>query len=876
MANLSTHPYARYSAIHTFLFHPLYEKKTSETILSVVTNIFMTVVTGGLWIIPFSIINRMDQKKLTVWKQEQATQVAGAVSHVLGNVSSPRPDKSSPPKPEITDLPLNNTQLEPLPKLRNLPNSDEWMNSQPIEPFVRDNTQIHSIAEFIQSPVFDTSLLRLPLQSWFTPGSASESVQKELADPSNKEQIEAITKRIQELDSAVQLEERIKRIGCPNLILADLFCDWKLSPLPFALMMDEELGELKVSDVLGHIEPRFERFTYGIFSPRFARADISKRMMKIAQQQKQIPDNATFSKENVGEIRLIDICRLDIATVKRLAPALPDFLFTLLPLPVISALDSKILSARHVFTLIQCSRTRAALSGQQIAPVFEKSFLGDMGKFFEDLTDNQILSVLELEKFPSHEFSNIFSVVGSRKKTLQPSGTELTYSRTKTLLQQFSTELIYKYCRQFEADHWSCLREEQIINLDPLKVASLLSYTPFLDWPLREEDGAARFLPLLSTDQIYMIHENFAAKHWSALRDEQIERLDFSKICIPTDESTFRAIFDRPIATKILRQLPVDKVSQLSPLFKEQHWALLRDNQIIESHTLHKILPSRSERSKDLLQKAIVSGEIYNILGKFQPEHWSLLRDEQILGLDFTKVDRSAQETLFDSDRERTSRLLQGLANSGKIYNMKLSPKDWETLREEQFLKLDLSKIDEYNFRSLFSGRKGKLFPMLSSDHIYAIHKYFGVSHWLALSDAQIASLDFSKITLPDNHDQKFLAIFNRPNGATIIQNLPVDKIYGLHWYFRDEDWASLNDSQLRQIDFCKLIGRKIKFDKIVGSSPERKLMLSQKLIESGQIYELFETCYPWAWSFLSDKQIHQIDTSRVNKAIWKQILANR
>jgi hypothetical protein len=53
-----------------------------------------------------------------------------------------------------------------------------------------------------------------------------------------------------------------------------------------------------------------------------------------------------------------------------------------------------------------------------------------------------------------------------------------------------------------------------------------------------------------------------------------------------------------------------------------------------------------------------------------------------------------------------------------------------------------------------------------------------------------------------------------------------VDKIYELDTYFRDEDWASLNDSKLRQIDFRKLIGRKIKFDKIVGSSPERKLML--------------------------------------------------
>ena len=80
MYNTIDHPYNHNSELYNRLFHPLHEDKV---ILSIITNIFLSVITLGLWLIPFAIINRLDDRQLTIWKEGQASRVQNVANPIL-------------------------------------------------------------------------------------------------------------------------------------------------------------------------------------------------------------------------------------------------------------------------------------------------------------------------------------------------------------------------------------------------------------------------------------------------------------------------------------------------------------------------------------------------------------------------------------------------------------------------------------------------------------------------------------------------------------------------------------------------------------------------------------------------------------------------
>lgn len=63
------HPYEKNSNEYNFFFHPLHNAKKNpvKAIVAVIINIALSILSFGLWQIPFWIINRLDQKKIEVW-----------------------------------------------------------------------------------------------------------------------------------------------------------------------------------------------------------------------------------------------------------------------------------------------------------------------------------------------------------------------------------------------------------------------------------------------------------------------------------------------------------------------------------------------------------------------------------------------------------------------------------------------------------------------------------------------------------------------------------------------------------------------------------------------------------------------------------------
>jgi hypothetical protein len=83
MMSIQGHPYSEHSGVYNFLFHPLHGEGKLKTALSVITNIFLTIITGALWQIPFWIVNRLDNGRVEIWNQRQTPDVNKASSTIF-------------------------------------------------------------------------------------------------------------------------------------------------------------------------------------------------------------------------------------------------------------------------------------------------------------------------------------------------------------------------------------------------------------------------------------------------------------------------------------------------------------------------------------------------------------------------------------------------------------------------------------------------------------------------------------------------------------------------------------------------------------------------------------------------------------------------
>lgn len=127
MYNTIDHPYNYNTKVYNFLFHPLHDK--DNLIFSIITNIFLSVFTAGIWLIAFGIINFWDDRKLAIWKEGQASKVQDAVSPIFkqneqkSEEPKPYPEKSLPEKPPLR--PSNNESISQVTVDLNKTSNDE-------------------------------------------------------------------------------------------------------------------------------------------------------------------------------------------------------------------------------------------------------------------------------------------------------------------------------------------------------------------------------------------------------------------------------------------------------------------------------------------------------------------------------------------------------------------------------------------------------------------------------------------------------------------------------------------------------------------------------------------------------------------------------
>lgn len=440
-----------------------------------------------------------------------------ATSAIEKNPKSEKP-KQTPPK----------VVLPPLPKLKSIvfDPANEWMKSISRDLFIRPE----KLKEYVAAKMFGASLedldaiglyssiLELSLENWLSPQKLLPHQKEELNNPQFKAGVESIQKRIKDLNDSIQLEERFKRIKFITCLkVKDLLVSWDKSPLKVSLMMEDELAELKVSDLKEcSVEDPMVVYRLGV----------------IEKKQEDHFDQTTLSSANIQEILLTNLCKLKAATLNQFTKDLPLLAFSSIATSEIPKVKVEALSPNQLKALL-CSEERVKiLSISQVNACVDK-----MEYEIAHLTPEQILK-LDFSKINKKRFDALFN----------PHSYE-----TKILFQKYPLARIYEISQYFEAHHWELLSKEQIFNLDFSKIDKTIFNAIFRSEKLLQKYPLAR---------IYEICQYFTDKHWKMLSDEQILNFDYSKI----DEKIFKLFFDPYNYTRTPQLLKKISDSQLIAL----------------------------------------------------------------------------------------------------------------------------------------------------------------------------------------------------------------------------------------------------------------------------------------------------------------------
>ena len=117
----AVHPYDNNSNAYNIFFHPLHFKEIEMKVASVVLNIILTLATLGLWLIPFGIINYLDDKKVEEWKAGKPAKAQVPLPPSSGNQATSKVDTLTQALKKIEAIPVPVSDIVlpgsfPLPK----------------------------------------------------------------------------------------------------------------------------------------------------------------------------------------------------------------------------------------------------------------------------------------------------------------------------------------------------------------------------------------------------------------------------------------------------------------------------------------------------------------------------------------------------------------------------------------------------------------------------------------------------------------------------------------------------------------------------------------------------------------------------------------
>lgn len=260
-----------------------------------------------------------------------------------------------------------------------------------------------------QDIVSDHGLLETSLFFWVTrhPLISYATEQLEIInDPTRKTQVELINARIEELDKAVQLKERLER-GIPFIPIKFLLPAWDDSPLKLALMTDEEISSLKLS-ACAHLNLSI----------------VWGERERILELSKEHPE---FTKKSMEDLLLIDLPKMKADEIY----AFPPCTFGLIEETELKKIDVQKLSPDQLhFIFRYCVQSLEPAQVNVCIPQIKDKTL------FKNLSDKQVLS-FDLSQMDQEIFNVLF-----------PLNVERTLDRLRNLKDKVSA------CYKFFGNPW--------------------------------------------------------------------------------------------------------------------------------------------------------------------------------------------------------------------------------------------------------------------------------------------------------------------------------------------------------------------------------------------------------------------------------------
>jgi len=264
--------------------------------------------------------NKKQQEATKAQAEKAARELAEAKAMADKDAAEKtRREKEARDLPSILDLKLNPAS----PLLQELPSNI----------FYRD---------VFGTQQLDLDLLRVPLQIWVNPdsnkwGFFAQNHIDIVSDPMRKVQADAINNRIEALDRAVKIKERLRRLKDVNhsLQVGHLLSAWPDGILRFMLMTDGELSQLKVSD----IQPkRDNKKLWDV---------LCNRLCTMAKTKS--PKLPKLNQADIGNLLLTDLTKISASHINSFPNIFPRITFLLIDLQEFKNIDlSKVANPKEI------------------------------------------------------------------------------------------------------------------------------------------------------------------------------------------------------------------------------------------------------------------------------------------------------------------------------------------------------------------------------------------------------------------------------------------------------------------------------------------------------------------------------------------------
>lgn len=370
----------------------------------------------------------------------------------------------------------------------------------------------------------DRKILDIPIAHWIDQEGIGKESKAIINDPARAAIKEFIEQQLKVWDDASQLKDRIKRKKAPpEWTVKQLLVGWEKSLLKYSLMMNEELAQLKVSDMSKINESLFVKAA-------------SLRLMQISRRKyDEKSPKLILNKEMLPKVLLIDLYRMDACQFNQFATDLPPISLLLLPRKEIKRIDIQKITSEQLAFLATKRNLVEKLTVAQVKECLLKTDSEEIRKnLLSNLNEKQILDFDY--KFLDQKMFDIMFQPGMGYIDLST----IHYSVGDKAIPKMSMDQIYQLEKFFSKKHWERLSDKQATELDFSKIEKKKEVFEIVFEAGRSviigvyiNGNARERFVLLSIEKIMQLSQYFTSSHWTDfcfVGVDERKKFDFSKI----------------------------------------------------------------------------------------------------------------------------------------------------------------------------------------------------------------------------------------------------------------------------------------------------------------------------------------------------------